>query len=127
MRDLIFRGKRKENGYWISGGVCEYRDFGGAIVHNIIQDGFSNEVIPATIGQFTGLKDKNGSEIFEGDILRSSVGAIYIVEWDGENARYLGFTIGKERRIVYVGREPKSEIIGNIHDNPELLKGESDE
>ena len=80
------------------------------------------EVYPETVGQFTGLHDKDGKEIYEGDIFKTSNGFVAVVEWDAENGRFLGFTV--DRKIVYVGREPAVEVIGNIHDNPELLKSE---
>lgn len=72
--------------------------------------------------QYTGLKDKNGKEIYEGDIFRTSLGFVAVVKWDDDNGRFLGFIAGRERRIMYVGREPAVEVIGNIHENPELLE-----
>lgn len=72
--------------------------------------------------QYTGLKDKTGKEIYEGDIFETPFW-VAVVEWDENNGRFLGFTVSKERRIVYVGRQPEpAKIIGNIYENPELLK-----
>ena len=82
-----------------------------------------HRVKPLTVGQYTGLKDRNGKRIFEGDILKAPLGdrfIVFVVEWDKENGRFLGFT--SDRHIMYAGREPKAEIIGNIYDNPELLE-----
>jgi hypothetical protein len=82
------------------------------------------EIDAETIGQYTGLKDKNGVEIYEGDVLADLHGWAYEVQWDDENGRFLGYH-NKPRGdtyVCYVGREPKSTIIGNIHDNPELLE-----
>jgi len=78
----------------------------------------------AVIMQYTGLKDKNGKEIYEGDILRDSLGWVFAVEWDSDNARFLGRHTKPrgDTYICYVGREPKAEIIGSIYDNPELLQ-----
>ena len=79
----------------------------------------------AKIMQYTGLKDKKGREIYEGDIFKTSYGStkfLSVVEWDEINARFLGFTLERERKILYVGREPAVEVIGNIYENPELLE-----
>lgn len=130
-----FRGKRKDNGEWVEGYLLEQNtpEYHCYIVisfraeqdnrHTQILECDIYEVIPETVGQYTGLTDKNAKEIFEEDIIDCSYGMFFTVKWDEENARFLGFSIGKERYITYVGREPKSEVIGNIHDNPELLKG----
>ena len=73
--------------------------------------------------QYTGLKDKNGKEIYEGDICRDGLDWVFKVIWDSDNARFLGQQ--KKPRgdtyICYIGRIPAVEIIGNIHENPELL------
>lgn len=113
MREILFRGKRKDNGRWAESTYPFGTMAGGVVVHDFD---------PTTIGQYTGLTDKSGAKIFEGDICRSSLGLLFTVEWDKENARFLGFTTEHECRLVYVGREPKVEIVGNIHDNPGLLK-----
>lgn len=73
---------------------------------------------------YTGLKDKHGKEIYEGDICRDSLGWVFAVEWD-EDGRFIG-KHSKPRGdayICYVGREPAVEVIGNRWDNPELLEG----
>lgn len=84
-----------------------------------------NELI---LMQYTGLKDKNGMEIYEGDICRDSLGWIFEVFCDVNNGRFLG-RHSKPRGeiyICYVDREPSVEIIGNIYENPELLKEKSE-
>lgn len=68
----------------------------------------------------THLKDRNGKEIYERDIIESTRGYRAVVEWV-DDGRFLGRT--KDRSIVYVGQEPAVTVIGNIHDNPELLTG----
>ncbi len=121
-REILFRGKSINNGKWLYGDYMRYA--GGAQIWTHDADGGTwNAIVdPKTAGLFTGLTDKNGVKIFEGDIIKTGDGTVCSVEWDGENARFLGFTAERARMIVYVGREPKAEIIGNIHDNPELLQ-----
>ena len=81
------------------------------------------EVIPETVGQFTGLKDSLGNDIYEGDILKEVVGTerlLYTVEWIGD-----GFALNDSKNDIYLGLYltcEKCVIIGNIHDNPELNK-----
>ncbi len=130
--EILFRGKRMDNGEWVEGDLLRAKYYRNDIDHWFL---FTNaeafpaneflgyeEVDPSTVGRYTGLTDKNGVKIFEGDIIKTRDNTVCTVEWDGENARILGFTAGRERRIVYVGREPKVEVIGNIHDNPDLLE-----
>ena len=149
MREILFRGKQKVNGEWIEGhfgikGKCLTSN----PTHWIMKSTLANncdcvyftdyEVIPKTIGQYTGLTDKNGKKVFEGDILKftdkfSNYEWIGKVEFGNPNAEYSwGF------QLVFVsGAKPNtdillwfemeetgafSEVIGNIHDNPELLK-----
>jgi uncharacterized phage protein (TIGR01671 family) len=81
------------------------------------------EVIPETIGQCTGLPDKNGKEIYEGNILRDSLAWVFAVEWDADCARFIGRHTKPrgDTYICYVDREPKAEIIGNIYEDGDLL------
>ena len=76
------------------------------------------------ITRFTGLTDKNGVEIYEGDICRDSLGWVFKVVWDSDNARFLGQQekLRGDTYICYVGRIPAVEVIGNLFDNPELLE-----
>ena len=127
-REILFRGKRVDNGEWVEGdliqldsrimiadkGMTAY-DKGHAHEHVDIE---CVEIITETLGQFTGLTDENGKRIFEGDIVRSELDWIFAVKWDSENARFIGYS--RNNNIIYVGREPKAIVIGNIHDNPEL-------
>ena len=122
MRDIKFRGKRTDNGKWVCGFYIKdiWGDGESCYIYYDCED---YEVDPATVGEYTGLKDKNGVEIYEGDILRSSLGWVFPVEWDEENARYIGHVMRDgEWYVCYVGREPAAEVIGNVHDNPELAK-----
>jgi uncharacterized phage protein (TIGR01671 family) len=78
-----------------------------------------------TVGQYTGLQSRNGVWIYDGDIFKTRNGVVAVVEWDENNGRFLGFTIERERKIVYVGQEPAVEVIGNIHQNADLLINEA--
>ena len=121
MREILFRGKRVDDGEWVE----------GDLLHSYFKKGDTciccpdwtniKQVDPSTVGQYTGLVDKHGVKIFEGDILKDSLGWVCTVRWDGDNGRFLGYH--KKPRgdtyVCYVGREPAQEIIGNIHDNPD--------
>lgn len=125
MREILFRGKRTDNGEWVYGDLSQHKN-GKKFIKcgNATQ---SYEVIPETIGQYTGLTDKNGKKIFEGDIIKtnkfSEPNKQYIVKFDFQ----LGAFIGQDKYNMYFvtfdGDSDQFEIIGNIHDNPELLKG----
>lgn len=94
---------------------------------------FDDAVKEETIGQFTGLYDKNGKEIYEGDILRSVrfKGILHLIVYDEKEAAFMAVQINKNRGTYLEGRchvyqdwlnkYPKI-VIGNIHDNPELLE-----
>jgi len=130
MREIKFRGKRIDNGELVIGNlvmVCNGETLKRypCIVVSYNHDTFDwHDVNIETVGQFTGLTDKNGKEIFDGDIMKSSIDIVYHVHWDFENGRFLGRTTDK--RIIYVAREPKAAIIGNIYENPELLEMEKE-
>ena len=122
MREILFRGKQAWNDEWAE---SEY-PFGtihcGAIVHDFI---------PETVGQYTGLTDKNGNKIFEGDIVKARDylltspfcdGIIGKIVYD-ECAFFIEPTNPMDSQWMY-NECAEYEIIGNIHDNPELLKGE---
>lgn len=126
-RTIKFRGKRIDNGEWVYGDLLQPTEI--CDIYEIANcesiDGTRYEVIPDTTGQYTSLKDKNGKEIYEGDILKSiQWNDIYLVKYIG-TAFYLcrkennGFN-----KITTWNNREKSEVIGNIYDNPELLGGE---
>jgi len=117
-RDILFRAKPKDK-ETIIGSDFYYGDlihYPNANIFCIRQQetGSQLEVIPETVGQFTGLTDKNGKRIFEDDILKSELGWIFRVTWNNENARFIG--LSSKNQLIYVGREPKAVVIGNIHD-----------
>ena len=133
MREILFRGKRTDNGEWIegyaamSGGtfiICDNGlTYGGFIVY---------EVIPETVGQYTGLTDKNGVKIFEGDIVRYGTNTnradnkeIHEVVFETRGGSgYFGIRISEIETWNFCLEVPAKfmEVIGNVHDNPELLK-----
>ena len=167
MREIMFRGKRLDNGEWIEGHLIRYENGRTRICESktdifcyekdcsIIQT-VAHETETFTVGQYTGLKDKNGKRIFEGDIVRYTfdspddptatenglkvrTGRIFWSDWrasfsvtagingsaslNNDVARYV-----RGRQIYeYVRGANTVEVIGNIHDNPELLEEENNE
>lgn len=137
-REILFRGKLKDKDEWIGEWIegiycpCSWDLYMRRVEKPRIiilsnkgkTDGLWREVIPETVGQYTGLTDKNGTKIFEGDIvsLRKCNELIYKVVYD--NFRFE--LHNKNDTACYVLSIYKSkdfEIIGNIHDNPDILKG----
>ena len=130
MREILFRGKRTNNGEWVYGDLIQNVDCLKIREQekSIKKIAKSYEVDLETVGQFTGLLDKNGKKIFEGDIVLGlflfdmSINAVvkfrdgaFGLEWRrGEIIEFNAFT--SLCNITY-------EIIGNIYDNPELLEG----
>lgn len=122
MREILFRGKRFCDSDWVDGSlfIDEKKD-----KHEILV-GYVNyrigwEVDPKTVGQFTGLTDKNRKKIFEGDILDVMHQGIFECRWDEGNIEF-GLSNSKESfGIAYVSPNDIF-VIGNIHDNPELLE-----
>lgn len=128
MREILFRGKRTDNGEWVYGSyVIQY----GA--HEIyLPDGVDNEhgfdryhVIPETVGQYTGLHDKNGRKIFEGDIVRYGDTIHRVVFEQRNGTAYFGIVISDIETWLFGNECPANlvEVISNIYDNPEMLEG----
>ena len=150
-REILFRGKRVPDGKWIYGDLIQYGNRKAAIFeYRITAFGCEctemskrSEVLPDTIGQYTGLTDKNGNKIFEGDIVH--------LKGDGYDGAKVGkdyyrvvtfhegsFCLSIEDGVHYPVRTPIYEhcdghsivnwvVIGNIHDNLEMMKGGSNE
>lgn len=127
MRTIKFRGKQAFGGAdWKYGNLCGTPFY--SQIEEVIQDKQHaktfwtphTQVIPDTIGQFTGVLDKNGKEIYEGDILEIKDEGVVFTKVVGFNNGMFG---AGNYTLAFYG-EDNIEIIGNIHDNPELLKGE---
>ena len=127
----LFRAKRKDNGEWIVGYLAAYdlmaldypedtTNATGTYYDQTPYVGFV-EVDPYTVTPWTTLTDANNKRIFDGDILKSRE-ITFVVIWN-HDGRFIGRTIEKEIRIMYIDREPNATVIGNIFDNPELLGG----
>lgn len=121
IRDTFFRGKRKDTGEWIEGYFFKIWD------RTFILWGMTNdipnmiEVIPETVSQFTGLVDKYGKKIFEGDIIAKGLYP-YEVRWNPEQVRWGIYSNDFEVVGFTKFSESYFEVIGNIYDNEELLK-----
>lgn len=135
MREILFRGKRKDNGKWVYGFYALFASNKG-LKHGIytgIENGcvIPYEVDPETIGQFTGLTDRNGKKIFEGDIvkewsshwktpLKTEINIYEVVcEYLGSLHLIRKTEYGENSTPLY--RRSVVEVIGNIYDSPELL------
>ena len=154
MREILFRGKRSDNGDWVEGGnimitnqgkrvfivpTGEYIDDCKTKTGRLILVMPQVEIIPETVGQYTGLTDKNGKKIFEGDIVRAD-DYIFVIQYgkcggtpNADNHGYMGFYLealseGTKLCAKYGLRDDicyftDIEVIDNIHDNLLLLKG----
>ncbi len=127
MREILFRGKRKDNSEWVEGDLHKNKDFSKAHIHPVGEKIRSFDIIPETVGQYTGLTDKNGKKIFEGDIVTTPYYGIEFqtVEWVKTSCGFEPFS-DSNLNCGHCGGGvvPKfCEVVGNIHDNPELLKG----
>lgn len=140
MRDILFRGKRIDNGEWVDGVYYKQTEYYGESCERCCiivstedlsfdQDLEFYEVDPETVGQYTGLTDKNGKKIFEYDIVKlgHDVGLVeyselfgkYIVVYNQLSGNWFDFESDDCSPLSM-----ECEVIGNTIDSPELLKGE---
>lgn len=137
MREILFRGKRVDNGEWVEGGykydkVGEYYTAVFIIEHLTSVVWESHRVDPATVGQYTGLQDKNGKWIFEGDIVDCWSEGVNAKGTVQQRKDGLWIIYPSWQKTIMWGLCPDEychttvEVIGNIHDNPEMIGGSKD-
>ena len=139
MAERLFRGKRADNEEWVAGSLlgidwCDKPSTYSIAPNTPVSVFYS--VIPETVGQYTGLTDKNGVRIFEGDIVRyaerrlggEDVSVAFPVTFDEGGFCAHHYFLNNWLRNGLGGNTKLEdiEVIGNIHDNPEILKGGGD-
>lgn len=132
MREIIFRGKRKDNGEWVNGDLLQIPSENWTSIMGQTKGTMNYIVDPETVGQYTGVKDADGKRIFEGDIVENEriIGFVFYKECDATFELKWKST-DKHRKdffktcylINYSGLN-SLKVIGNIYDNPELVEVE---
>lgn len=130
MREILFRGKQIDNGEWIIGYYFQKKNMyseDGLPVKHCISDipPFGMKVDPETVGQYTGMADKNGKKIFEGDVLElDGEDGFFEVEYDDDRAMFV--ICGDYTTFYFDNLWNEVEVIGNIYDHPELVGGDEE-
>lgn len=137
MREILFRGKRKDNGEWVQGYLYRSSEKLNPFIMLKSEKGASYEVNADTVGQYTSLTDKNGTKIFEGDILAfddtDGGKGFYEAFWDGNSGNFAIAENGNRNYVDDFELFERNEwfkwftVIGNIYDNPELLGDENND
>ena len=119
MREIIFRGKRIDNGEWVYGCLANFVEGVCAHIHprttGTVEEQFAYCVNPLTLGQFTGLTDKNGTKVFVGDIVALGISRSHEIKF-ADGSFYMDGT------AIPICHADKFSVIGNIYDNPKLLE-----
>ena len=142
MRDILFRGQTRRKGeyivnmagdkcesHWVYGGIFpQNKDGDFAIIYQQEPEIRKFTVYADTVGQYTGLTDKNGVRIFEGDIVKYGDTIHEVVFEQRNNTAYYGLIYSQIETLPFGNYQDirQIEVIGNIHDNPELLEGGGD-
>lgn len=128
MREILFRGKHMSGGVWCEGNLAVRKDGICIITPDDTPCGVYGQVDPDTVGQFTDLTDKNGTKIFEGDIVKIDIaGLIFnaVCKFHSGSFGLVWHYMGVDRWQAFTSMcHVEYEVIGNIHDNPELMEGE---
>lgn len=133
MREIKFRGKRKDNGEWVAGSYVYAHKWHWNGAGHFITDTYGEgrvEIDPNTVGQYTGLQDKNGEDIFEGDIIQGFLSYAQedraVIVYEKETMGFVPVPAFDEMsgRDYEIQDSEDIEVIGNVYDNPELLEVE---